>query len=119
MKTILILGAGRSSPSLISYLLTEAARHDWKVIVGDADFLSARNRIQESSRIEIIEFNVANKELSMAVVEQSDIVISLLPAALHPEVAMYCLVMKKHLLTASYVSDAMKKLHADALSAGL
>src|SRR5690606_31652372 len=42
-------------------------------------------------------------------------VISLLPAHFHPLVAKYCLRLKKHLLTASYISDEMKGLHEEAL----
>lgn len=48
-----------------------------------------------------------------------DIVVSMLPANMHPEVAELCLLKKAHLVTTSYVSDAMKALHAKAKAAGL
>jgi len=35
MKTILVLGAGRSSSSLVNYLLQQAATNSWKVVLGD------------------------------------------------------------------------------------
>ena len=37
MKQILVLGAGQSSPYLISYLLRNAEENDWFVSVGDID----------------------------------------------------------------------------------
>lgn len=39
------------------------------------------------------------------------IVSSLLPVSFHPTVAELCIKHKKHLVTASYISEAMKKLH--------
>ena len=42
---------------------------------------------------------------------QSDLVISLLPVPFHPVVAELCIKRRKHLVTASYISPAMKGLH--------
>ena len=42
MKHILVLGAGQSSPYLISYLLKNAEKNDWFVTVGDIDLEIAR-----------------------------------------------------------------------------
>jgi alpha-aminoadipic semialdehyde synthase len=44
-------------------------------------------------------------------ISQSDIVISLLPVPFHPSVAGLCLKQRKHLVTASYISPAMRDLH--------
>jgi len=44
-------------------------------------------------------------------VEESDLVILLLPAPMHPLVTHKCLVHKKHLVMASYESDEMRALH--------
>jgi alpha-aminoadipic semialdehyde synthase len=44
-------------------------------------------------------------------ISQSDLVISLLPVPFHPGVAELCIKKRKHLVTASYVSPAMKELH--------
>jgi saccharopine dehydrogenase-like NADP-dependent oxidoreductase len=43
-------------------------------------------------------------------IEKADIVISMLPAHLHIEVARDCIVYKKNMVTASYISDAMQEL---------
>ena len=52
-------------------------------------------------------------------IKKSDLVISMLPAHLHFEVAKDCLQFKKHLVTASYISEQMKTLHEDVKKSGL
>ena len=117
--SILILGAGRSSTSLISYLLEKAPANSWQVTVGDFALKAAQEQIGNSSYGKAILFDIRNEELSRSVIASSSVVISLLPAHLHPLVAKICLIEKKHLLTASYVSDEMKPFHAEALANGL
>lgn len=119
MKTILVLGAGRSSSSLISYLLSNADRNDCQVVVGDISEDAARVRIDGHGRGKAIAFNIDAAEPSRKVIEQADVVISLMPAFLHPAVARHCLEFGKHLLTASYVSEEMKAMDADAKQKGL
>ena len=45
MKTILILGAGKSSFALIDYLLAQAVSNGWRVRVGDMDVNLAASKI--------------------------------------------------------------------------
>jgi saccharopine dehydrogenase-like NADP-dependent oxidoreductase len=118
MKTVLVLGAGRSSSSLISYLLSNADQHDWQIIVGDISEGSA-SRIKGHPRGKAISFNIENASSSREVIKQADVVISLMPAFLHTAVAKICLEFAKHLLTASYVSDDMKAMDAEAKRNGL
>ncbi|MEJ7660803.1 MAG: saccharopine dehydrogenase C-terminal domain-containing protein [Hymenobacter sp.] len=54
-----------------------------------------------------------------ALVAEADIVISMLPAALHPLVARACLRHRRHLATASYVGPDIRALHAEAAGADL
>jgi saccharopine dehydrogenase-like NADP-dependent oxidoreductase len=119
MKSILILGAGRSSSSLISYLLTEAAKNNWKVTVGDFSEAMAKERIGNSTVARGIAFDINDATTSSKAIEEADLVISLIPASLHVLVAKLCLEKKKHLLTASYVSDEMKFFHKEAKAKGL
>ena len=81
MKRILVLGAGASSPYLISYLLEHAAAHDWFVTVGDRDLRAATDKVRGHPRGQAIEFDVNDSELLSAHVEQSDLVINLLAPA--------------------------------------
>ncbi|HEY9046623.1 MAG TPA: saccharopine dehydrogenase C-terminal domain-containing protein [Ohtaekwangia sp.] len=119
MKTILSLGAGRSSSVLIAYLLREAAANNWKIIVGDISVEAARERVGASHHGEAIRFDVNDEHTSKKTIAQADVVISLMPAHFHPIVATYCLALNKHLLTASYVSDEMKALDYEARQKGL
>ncbi|HPM29274.1 MAG TPA: saccharopine dehydrogenase C-terminal domain-containing protein [Chryseolinea sp.] len=110
MNRILVLGAGRSSSSLITYLLEKAHLFDAHIVIGDFSETVAQNKVGESSRGTAIQFDIQNAEASRKTIAESDVVISMMPAHLHPLVAKICLDEKKHLLTASYVSDEMKSL---------
>ncbi len=118
MKTILVLGAGRSSSSLISYLLDQAVKNKWKVVVGDASRAMANDKVNGHPCGEAIQFNIEDEQAT-AVIRSADCVVSLLPAMLHPIVAINCLKYNKHLLTASYVSEEMKSLDVEARAKGL
>jgi alpha-aminoadipic semialdehyde synthase len=54
---------------------------------------------------------VADRDATDSLIRESDAVISLLPAPFHPDIAELCIKHKKHLVTASYISPAMKALH--------
>src|SRR5690606_2107787 len=119
MKSILVLGAGRSSTHLIKYLLDNAASNDWKVTIGDMSLQNAQEKLGSASRGSAIAIDLNNEKETARLVSNADIVISLLPAALHPQVAKYCLGEGKHFLTASYVSDDLKSFDSDAKKKGL
>jgi saccharopine dehydrogenase-like NADP-dependent oxidoreductase len=119
MKTILVLGAGRSSSYLIDYLLKNAPSHDWQVTVGDISAQHALERVRSSRHGHAIRFDIREDSTSSANIESADVVISLLPAHFHPLVAKKCITLKKHFLNASYVSDEMTALHAQASSKDL
>ena len=119
MDRILVLGAGRSSSCLISYLLKNAKIQHWHVVVGDVSEQAARDRVGNSTHGKAIAFDIADAESSKAAITSADVVISMIPAHLHTIVAKICLAEKKHLLTASYVSEEMKSFHQEAQSSGL
>jgi saccharopine dehydrogenase (NADP+, L-glutamate forming) len=119
MNRILVLGAGRSSSCLISYLLKNAQVQHWHVVVGDVSEQAARDRVGNSTNGKTISFDIADEESSKAAIASADVVISMIPAHLHTVVAKICLAEKKHLLTASYVSEEMRSFHQEAQSKGL
>lgn len=119
MSTILVLGAGRSSASLIQYLLAHAQQGGWKVVVGDVSLKAALDKVQNHPHGTAVMFDIQHPDLSELFLKAADIVVSLLPAHLHPLVAIKCLEFGKHLITASYVSDEMKGFHDEALKKGL
>lgn len=119
MNRILVLGAGRSSSSLISYLIDKAYLFDAHITIGDFSEKVAREKVGSAARATAIEFDIQNTAASSDAIAKSDVVISLMPAHLHPLVAKICLAEKKHLLTASYVSDEMKSFDGEAKTKGL
>lgn len=119
MQTVLILGAGRSSHSLISYLLQTAKQEGWRIVVGDISFENALRRVASSPVAEAMQFDMNNRAAAAEAVQRVDVVISLLPPSWHVSVARLCLEFNKHLLTASYVSEEMMSLNEQAKSKGL
>ncbi len=119
MKKILVLGAGRSATALIDYLLQHAAEGDYRVVVADAQIDAARQKTGAHPRGEAVVLDAAHASARRALVEACDIAVSLLPPALHIEVARDCLALGKHLITASYVSDALRALDAQVRQRGL
>ncbi len=117
MKKILIIGAGRSSTSLIRYLENNAAQHEWEVTVADQDLELVREKTQ--SQTTTISFDVFNDDQRDVEVEKADVVISMLPAKFHPIIAKSCLRFSKSLLTASYESEEIRKMSNDAKMRGL
>jgi saccharopine dehydrogenase-like NADP-dependent oxidoreductase len=119
MKRVLVLGAGRSSSSLIKYLLDNARACEWHVTVGDVSFDTAREKIGTSGSGEAVRFDMNHTERSKEIISGADIVISLLPPHFHPLVALRCLEAGKHFLSASYVSDELKAFDKEARAKNL
>lgn len=119
MNRILILGAGRSATSLIKYLLEASISNDWKVVVADYALQLAEEKVADHPNGKAIAFNINKEDERDSVVQDADVVISMLPARFHPTVAEACLMFGKHLITASYVSDDMRALDAQAKEKGL
>jgi saccharopine dehydrogenase (NADP+, L-glutamate forming) len=119
MKRILVLGAGRSSSSLIKYLLDNARTFDWHLTVGDFSSDKAKEKIASSGTGEAVHFDINDTERAKTIIAAADIVVSLLPPQFHPLVALRCTEFGKHLLTASYVSPEMKAFDQDARDQGL
>ena len=114
MKYILLLGAGRSASSLIKYLLDHAPAEDWHITIGDISVAHLQPLVAPLPFAKAIPFNVHNEVQRTTEVQQADLVISLLPAVFHIEVARECLKQEKSLITASYVTPAFLALHQEA-----
>lgn len=119
MTNILVFGAGKSSSYLIRYLLEHASKYFWQVTVADSNINAALERIGDHSFGTACQLDIHEDVLRKRLVSNADIVISLLPPALHFIVAHDCLELRKNLVTASYVSDQIRSLHTEARNAGL
>ncbi len=105
MKNVVVIGAGKSSTVLIEYLLNEAAGNNWLITVADSNLALAQSKIANSPNGKAIALDVTDDGQRGNIVQSADIVISLLPPALHYLLAQDCLRYGRHLLTASYVDD--------------
>lgn len=119
MKTILVIGAGRSSSALINYLLNNSSSCNWTIRVGDVNLKQAQDRVGTHDRGTAFVFDINNQQQRESEITNADLVVSMLPAFMHGQVAEDCVRFGKHLVTASYVSDKMKSLHEEALAKGV
>lgn len=119
MKNILILGAGFSATVMIKYLLGKAKENDWQITVGDISEELASKKVADNILGKAIKFDIYNEKQKADEISKADLVISFLPAFMHPIVAKECVRLGKQMVTASYVSKDMKDLDAEARAKGL
>ena len=119
MRTILIIGAGRSASSLIQYLMAKSEKEQLHLIIGDLSLELAQKKTNNHPNATPIAVDIFNAQQRQDAIQKATIVISMLPAHLHIEVAKDCVLFQKHMVTASYISDAMQALDAEAKAKGL
>ncbi len=119
MNKILILGAGMSSSTLIQYLLDRSVQYNWKITVADKNLQLAKSKINNHKNGEAAEFDINNATARSKLIETHDVVVSMLPAGMHPLVAEDCVKYRSHMVTASYVSAEVKAMDAKAREAGI
>ncbi|MAP80203.1 MAG: saccharopine dehydrogenase [Aequorivita sp.] len=119
MRNILIIGAGRSATSLIRYLLEKSEKENLFITIGDISIQSAQKFTSNHPNARGIMLDVFNDVQRKEAVENSDLVISMLPARYHIEVARDCIEFGKHMVTASYISNEMQALNHKAEAKGL
>ncbi len=119
MTKILIIGAGRSTTSLIEYILKQSVAFNWQVTVGDLDQNLALSKTAGFANAAAIKFDISNPEQRRVVIQNHDLVISMLPAFMHGDVARDCVEFGKHMATASYVSPEMMALNTEAQKKGI
>jgi saccharopine dehydrogenase (NAD+, L-glutamate forming) len=119
MRNILIIGAGRSSSCLIQYLLEKSHEENFFITIGDLSLESAQKFTKDHPNAKGVLLDIFNEEQRQDAIQASDIVISMLPARFHMEVAKDCLKFGKDLVTASYISDEMQELDEEVKEKGL
>jgi hypothetical protein len=109
-KSVLILGAGKVAGSCAEYL----GRSKSTVITVASMFEEeAMNVAKNACRGKAVTCDLSQPGNTLRhLIEEADIVVSLLPAPMHPLVAMECITLKTDLVTASYESDEMRSLRS-------
>ena len=119
MRNILLIGAGKSTSSLIKYLKEKADSEKIQITIGDLSIENAKKFAGNHTHTNAIGLDIFKTEERQAAIKKADIVISMLPARFHIEVAKDCVLLEKHLVTASYVSDEMQALEEEVKQKGL
>jgi len=83
-----VIGAGRSAPTLIKYLLEQSGDNDWRVKVGDILLDLASERINGHENGRAIAFDVLDSQQRQKEISVADVVVSMLPPSMHMDVAM-------------------------------
>ncbi|MEX0981372.1 MAG: saccharopine dehydrogenase C-terminal domain-containing protein [Bacteroidales bacterium] len=119
MKTILILGAGLSSNMLISYFAERSKQMHIKIRVGDRSIATAASKINGCENCTAFEFDVYNDIQANREISKANLVISMLPARLHPLVAKKCIRFGKNMVTASYAGEEIRQMDFEARKKGI
>jgi alpha-aminoadipic semialdehyde synthase len=117
-KKVLLLGAGRVSKSFVEFLgrtnkgciITVASDNE-----DDAKDVASAALNGRPVCLDIMK----NVHRLSEMVEESDLVVSLLPATMHVPIALDCILHQKHFITASYENDDMRSLGERAKNAGI
>lgn len=119
MRKILVIGAGRSASSLIKYLLDKSEKENLFITIADLSEELAKQKTNNHKNARAIAFDIFNESQRHKEIQDTDIVVSMLPAHLHIEVAKDCISFGKHMVTASYISKEMQALNSTAKEKGI
>ena len=108
-KSVLLLGSGRVSRSVVD-LLERSKNNDRCIVVASDNEDEAKDVASIASHGSHTHLDVQDKTRLVELIQKADVVISLLPAPMHPQIAELCIEHQKDLVTASYESDAMRDL---------
>lgn len=114
-KKVLILGAGLVAQPIVRYLLEKGI----KVTVASNTPERAAVMINKHPNGTNITWSVEDKTTLDKIIQETDIVVSLLPYVFHLTVAEYALKHKKNMVTSSYVKPEMQALDTEAKKAGI
>ncbi|KAF0040448.1 hypothetical protein F2P81_006346 [Scophthalmus maximus] len=117
MKRVLLLGSGYVSGPIVEYL---TRNEKTQVTVASVLLKQAEELAAKYPNTIPITLDVSSQEGHLdSLVKDHNLVISMLPYTFHPLIAKHCIKRKVNLVTASYLSPAMKELHSSAVEAGI
>lgn len=119
MPTILLFGAGKSATSLIDYLADSCGDGSRKLLVADLDPTMAAAKLKGRLHTKAVPVDLEQEDARQELIRHADVVISMLPAGLHPILAADCLKLGVHFFTASYESEALRTMKQEIEAKGL
>lgn len=115
MKRVLVLGAGLVARPLVRYLLDKG----YQVVMASRTVEKAERMLAGHPNGKAFTLDVTDEAKVEPFVKECDLAVSLVPYAFHPMVARLCVKHRKHMVTTSYVSPAMRELDGPAQKAGV
>ncbi|WP_262481200.1 saccharopine dehydrogenase family protein [Algibacter lectus] len=119
MRKILIIGSGKSTSYLLKYLLDKSEEENLFITIGDLHIEHAQKLTNGHKKANVIKLDVFDESSRKTAIQNADIVISMLPARFHIEVAKDCVFYGKNMVTASYISPEMQNLNQEAIEKGV
>ena len=116
MKHIVVFGAGMVAGAHVDYLLNVP---DLDVTVASRTLSKAQALVRDHPRGRAVQVNSDDESELEALIAEADLAVSLLPYAYHPTVARLAVKHGTHMVTTSYVKEAMAQLDAAARVAGV
>ncbi|XP_038174421.1 alpha-aminoadipic semialdehyde synthase, mitochondrial isoform X2 [Arvicola amphibius] len=115
-KKVLVLGSGYVSGPVLEYLSRD---NNIEITVG-SDMTNQMQELSKKYNINPVSMTIGKQEEKLqSLVASHDLVISLLPYVLHPVVAKACISNRVNMITASYITPAMKELEKSVDDAGI
>jgi saccharopine dehydrogenase-like NADP-dependent oxidoreductase len=119
LNHILLFGAGKSASVLIDYLIDSAGQNNWTITVADADERLILKKTKSRPGSAAVQLDIQNEHKRKELIEAADLVISMMPPALHILIARDCIAFEKSLLTASYADAEILSLNEEVKRKGL
>ncbi|GMK58401.1 hypothetical protein CspeluHIS016_0504330 [Cutaneotrichosporon spelunceum] len=110
-KKVLLLGSGLVAGPAVEVFLK---RPDVQLTIASNNLAEAEALARNRRNVSTRSLDVSDSAALGEAVAGADVIVSLLPAPMHVQVARHCISHGKHLVTASYVSPEMKELDAEA-----
>jgi len=116
MAQFLVLGAGFVAEPTVEYL----NRHnDNNITVVGYTLAEAELLAGKFASVNAVQADVSDETTLLSLINNVDVVLSLVPAPFHVLIAKVCIHKKVHMVTASYQSDEMTALSKQAEKAGI
>uniref|UniRef100_A0A7N6B1M8 Saccharopine dehydrogenase (NAD(+), L-glutamate-forming) n=1 Tax=Anabas testudineus TaxID=64144 RepID=A0A7N6B1M8_ANATE len=117
IKRVLLLGSGYVSEPVVEYL---TRNEKIQITVASVLLKQAEELAAKYSNTIPVTLDVSSQEGRLdSLLQDHDLVISMLPYSFHPLIAKHCIKRKVNMVTASYLSPAMKELQSSVEEAGI
>lgn len=107
---VLVIGAGKSTYFLLEYLYEYVESVNGEIYLADANSELLQKK-SKGKNIKTVQLDITDQQKCFEVVRGKKLVVSMLPASMHIRVAEICLQLGVNLITASYISPEIQKMH--------